>query len=205
MADRCAICNCQPPLPFSFSLERAPHPRLEKSMAVLRSPPAAHAISSSKSSPPSLLVFSGGTAFNGIVEELKKFTTRVTHVLPVSDDGGSTAEIVRVLEGTQLDRYVAGGPAVGDIRSRCLRLSDERTAEAIAVRRLLGHRLSIDPKGQVPNVYCDAQMNLFASPMGDFNLKLFHHTTIRQDDSENKFDGMLYLAFLGYDHMRPAS
>jgi hypothetical protein len=49
------------------------------------------------SEPPSLLVFSGGTAFNGVVEDLKHFTTRVSHVLPVSDDGGSTAEIVRVL------------------------------------------------------------------------------------------------------------
>jgi len=56
-------------------------------------------------------------------------------VLPVSDDGGSTAEIVRVL----------GGPAVGDIRSRCLRLSDESTSEALSVRKLLGHRLPIDP------------------------------------------------------------
>jgi len=46
---------------------------------------------------PALLVFSGGTAFNGVVEDLKNFTTRVAHVLPVSDDGGSTAEIVRVL------------------------------------------------------------------------------------------------------------
>ncbi|KAG6477494.1 uncharacterized protein LOC122024158 [Zingiber officinale] len=89
---------------------------------------------SNPSDPPSLLVFSGGTAFNGVVEELKRLTTRVAHVLPVSDDGGSTAEIVRVL----------GGPAVGDIRSRCLRLSDESTAEALAVRRLLGHRLSRD-------------------------------------------------------------
>ncbi|KAJ6830710.1 uncharacterized protein M6B38_351105 [Iris pallida] len=86
------------------------------------------------STQPSLLVFSGGTAFNGVVEELKKVTTRVAHVLPVSDDGGSTAEIVRVL----------GGPAVGDIRSRCLRLSDESTSEALAVRRLLGHRLPLD-------------------------------------------------------------
>ncbi|XP_022574975.2 uncharacterized protein YNL011C-like isoform X1 [Brassica napus] len=90
--------------------------------------------SSSTVDPPSLLVFSGGTGFNGVVEELKKITTRVAHVLPVSDDGGSTAEIVRVL----------GGPAVGDIRSRCLRLSDESTSEALAVRRLLGHRLPID-------------------------------------------------------------
>lgn len=49
----------------------------------------------------------------------------------MSDDGGSTAEIVRVL----------GGPAVGDIRSRCLRLSDASTTEAKAVRKLLAHRL----------------------------------------------------------------
>lgn len=39
---------------------------------------------------------------------------------------------------------IIGGPAVGDIRSRCLRLSDESTAEALAVKRLLGHRLPID-------------------------------------------------------------
>lgn len=42
-------------------------------------------------------MITGGTAFNGVVEELKKLTTCVAHVLPVSDDGGSTAEIVRVL------------------------------------------------------------------------------------------------------------
>lgn len=52
--------------------------------------------------------------------DLQQLTTRVTHVLPVSDDGGSTAEIVRVL----------GGPAVGDIRSRCLRLADDSNEEA---------------------------------------------------------------------------
>ncbi|XP_057986188.1 uncharacterized protein YNL011C isoform X3 [Hevea brasiliensis] len=38
----------------------------------------------------------------------------------------------------------SGGPAVGDIRSRCLRLSDQSTAEALAVRRLLGHRLPLE-------------------------------------------------------------
>lgn len=79
---------------------------------------------------PSIVVFSGGTAFNGVAGHLRHLTTKVTHVLPVSDDGGSTAEIVRVL----------GGPAVGDIRSRCLRLADasdeegsETTAGAQAV------------------------------------------------------------------------
>nr|BAJ95269.1 predicted protein [Hordeum vulgare subsp. vulgare] len=106
----------------------APSSRLPRAMATTGAVAAV-------SAPPSLLVFSGGTAFNGVVEELKKVTTRVAHVLPVSDDGGSTAEIVRVL----------GGPAVGDIRSRCLRLSDESTLEALSVRRLLGHRLPLDP------------------------------------------------------------
>ena len=52
-------------------------------------------------------------------EELQQLTKRVAHVMPVSDDGGSTAEIVRVL----------GGPAVGDIRSRCLRLADSSDVE----------------------------------------------------------------------------
>ena len=85
---------------------------------------------------------------------MRQLTSLVTYVLPVSDDGGSTAEIVRVL----------GGPAVGDIRSRCLRLADDSDeeascpalsqshlvsahaahhagAQARAVKQLLGHRL----------------------------------------------------------------
>jgi len=82
-----------------------------------------------------LVVFSGGTGLNALCAELQTYTTHVAHVLPVSDDGGSTAEIVRVL----------GGPAVGDIRSRCLRLADESNAEAHAVKALLGHRLPADP------------------------------------------------------------
>ncbi|MCL7035605.1 hypothetical protein MKW94_011636 [Papaver nudicaule] len=113
---------------FSSSSSQISRSLLPKSMANPQESPSKNQIQ------PSLLVFSGGTAFNGVVEEMKKLTTRVAHVLPVSDDGGSTAEIVRVL----------GGPAVGDIRSRCLRLSDESTSEALAVRRLLGHRLPLD-------------------------------------------------------------
>ncbi|KAL5576557.1 hypothetical protein UlMin_018256 [Ulmus minor] len=123
-------------IPSSFFPTRTTTP----SMAAIPSPNPNYCSRSSNSSPspsqPSLLVFSGGTAFNGVVEELKSFTNRVAHVLPVSDDGGSTAEIVRVL----------GGPAVGDIRSRCLRLSDQSTCEALAVRSLLGHRLPFDPR-----------------------------------------------------------
>ncbi|PPS13345.1 hypothetical protein GOBAR_AA07237 [Gossypium barbadense] len=117
--------------PFFLKTPKLPLHFPSKSMAA-----HCHCSSNPRPSQPSLLVFSGGTAFNGVVEELKKLTVRVAHVLPVSDDGGSTAEIVRVL----------GGPAVGDIRSRCLRLADESTSEALAVRRLLGHRLPINPQ-----------------------------------------------------------
>ncbi|KAJ6292646.1 hypothetical protein OIU78_024761 [Salix suchowensis] len=145
MADSClgppSISKASPPSPllrpppqllFPFPSFPKPIPRpLVLSMASLHcssSPSSSISNSSPRPSQPSLLVFS--------VEELKQLTTRVAHVLPVSDDGGSTAEIVRVL----------GGPAVGDIRSRCLRLSDQSNAEALAVRRLLGHRLPLDPK-----------------------------------------------------------
>ena len=56
---------------------------------------------------------------------------QLSHITFVSFRLGSTAEIVRIL----------GGPAVGDIRSRLLRLAPGTTREARAVRRLLGHRL----------------------------------------------------------------
>ena len=52
----------------------------------------------------------------------------MAYILPVSDDGGSTAEIVRVL----------GGPAVGDIRSRCLRLADDSDEEVCGGVRVGG-------------------------------------------------------------------
>ena len=54
---------------------------------------------------------------------------KVWDVLPVTDGGGSTAEIVRVL----------GGPALRDICSRLLRLTPGTTREARTVGRLLSH------------------------------------------------------------------
>lgn len=127
-------------LPFHFPISPSRFHSAPRSLTMAADHPHSYSFSNPNPIPdpstsqPSLLVFSGGTAFNGVVEELKKLTTCVAHVLPVSDDGGSTAEIVRVL----------GGPAVGDIRSRCLRLSDQSTSEALAVRKLLGHRLPLD-------------------------------------------------------------
>lgn len=93
---------------------------------------------------PSLVVFSGGTAFNSVAGHMRQLTTRIAHVLPVSDDGGSTAEIVRVL----------GGPAVGDIRSRCLRLAG--VCGCVAEGR--------DRRGIAVGVQCTACMSASQSP-----------------------------------------
>lgn len=58
----------------------------------------------------------------------------VSYCLPISDDGGSSAEILRHL----------GGPAIGDLRSRLLRLAQSETAEQQAVLALLQFRLPRD-------------------------------------------------------------
>lgn len=58
-------------------------------------------------------VFSGGTACNHLCVHLHRYTDNISYILPVTDNGGSTAKIVQVI----------GGPAIGDIRSRLSRLS----------------------------------------------------------------------------------
>ena len=82
--------------------------------------------------PPPPTPTSGGTAFNSVARQLHNKTQHVTYVLPISDNGGSTREIVRVV----------GGPAIGDIRSRLIRLSGDRSKGGRAVTKLLEHRLN---------------------------------------------------------------
>ncbi|CAK0784396.1 hypothetical protein CVIRNUC_007600 [Coccomyxa viridis] len=123
---------CASQEPPTFDMENGAFAHAMRSSTQSEVAALAHQASLKGSEGPALVVFSGGTAFNSVAGHLRQLTTRVTHILPVSDDGGSTAEIVRVL----------GGPAVGDIRSRCLRLADDADAEARAVRKLLAHRLS---------------------------------------------------------------
>ncbi|KAJ7226097.1 UPF0052-domain-containing protein [Mycena pura] len=79
---------------------------------------------------PAYVVISGGTGGNAICAA---FGTRTCYVLPVSDDGGSSAEIIRVL----------GGPSIGDIRSRLVRLIPPapRDSPLHAIRALLAYRL----------------------------------------------------------------
>ncbi|KAG9322190.1 hypothetical protein KVV02_007572 [Mortierella alpina] len=80
-----------------------------------------------------ILVFSGGTACNSLVQLLQDMTPNVTYVLGISDNGGSTSEILRVLDG----------PAIGDIRSRLIRLikPDPLDVGRKAIQELLGYRL----------------------------------------------------------------
>lgn len=80
----------------------------------------------------SFCVVSGGTGANALVDA---FTTlgETVFVMPVSDNGGSSSELIRVM----------GGPSLGDIRSRLVRLippAPPDTPEA-AIKSLLEYRL----------------------------------------------------------------
>lgn len=76
-----------------------------------------------------LVVFSGGTATNNLTPCFSELSIakgcELSFILPISDNGGSTSEILRVL----------GGPAIGDIRSRVVRLvTDDQVEELLSYR-----------------------------------------------------------------------
>lgn len=75
----------------------------------------------------SFIVISGGTGCNAICEAFGK---DASYVLPVSDNGGSSSEIIRVL----------GGPSIGDIRSRLIRLIPPGPPPAAAIKNLFSYR-----------------------------------------------------------------
>ncbi|RUS24962.1 hypothetical protein BC938DRAFT_472824 [Jimgerdemannia flammicorona] len=82
----------------------------------------------------SVLIFSGGSACNNLVHTFQTLTPNVCYVLGVSDNGGSTSELLRVL----------GGPSIGDLRSRLTRLigiDGQGGAERAAIKDLLSYRL----------------------------------------------------------------
>lgn len=59
-----------------------------------------------------IVVFSGGSAANSLVdvfnEVAEKKACPLSYVIPVSDNGGSSSEISRII----------GGPGIGDVRSK---------------------------------------------------------------------------------------
>ncbi|KDE04329.1 hypothetical protein MVLG_05209 [Microbotryum lychnidis-dioicae p1A1 Lamole] len=88
----------------------------------------------------SVCVIGGGMGCNAILGAFGA-AQKISYVVPISDDGGSSSEIQRVL----------GGPSVGDIRSRLVRLIPESSPNSplFAIRRLLEHRLGDNDSIQV--------------------------------------------------------
>lgn len=58
-----------------------------------------------------IVIFSGGTAANSLVDVFNEVgrsnNCSLTYVIPISDNGGSSSELIRVF----------GGPGIGDVRS----------------------------------------------------------------------------------------
>ncbi|VVT58320.1 uncharacterized protein SAPINGB_P006147 [Magnusiomyces paraingens] len=81
-----------------------------------------------------IVIISGGTASNSLVSTFSSLSPHISYLLPISDNGGSTSELIRVV----------GGPAIGDLRSRITRLIPEKST---ALRSLLSYRLPEDSLG----------------------------------------------------------
>ncbi|KAK4646647.1 hypothetical protein QC761_212410 [Podospora bellae-mahoneyi] len=117
-----------------------------------------------------ITVFSGGTAANNLVDLFNRIARpssssgtqtptsssasktgssnevsrqrQLNYIIPISDNGGSSSELIRFV----------GGPSVGDIRSRLVRLIPttpsnlaSSSKETSSLRNLFEHRLSPDP------------------------------------------------------------
>ncbi|KAL9578539.1 MAG: hypothetical protein Q9212_005655, partial [Teloschistes hypoglaucus] len=83
-----------------------------------------------------IVVFSGGSAANSLVDVfndlIEKNNWSLSYIIPISDNGGSSSEISRVL----------GGPGIGDVRSRLVRLIPPSNA---AIYNFFNHRLAPTP------------------------------------------------------------
>lgn len=89
-----------------------------------------------------IVVFSGGSAANNLVDVFKTVRENqkcpLSYVIPISDNGGSSSELIRVF----------GGPGIGDVRSRLVRLipddPDHDDSEKAAIKVFFNHRLPKD-------------------------------------------------------------
>ncbi|KAL9616557.1 MAG: hypothetical protein Q9204_008565, partial [Flavoplaca sp. TL-2023a] len=79
-----------------------------------------------------IIVFSGGSAANSLVDVfndlIDKNNCTLSYIIPISDNGGSSSELIRVF----------GGPGIGDIRSRLVRLIPPTNAPIL---HFFNHRL----------------------------------------------------------------
>ncbi|KAF7182591.1 hypothetical protein CNMCM7691_002162 [Aspergillus felis] len=87
-----------------------------------------------------IVVFSGGSAANNLVDVFSKIRESkdclLSYIIPISDNGGSSSELIRIF----------GGPGIGDVRSRLVRLIPDSppNSERAAIKTLFNHRLPSD-------------------------------------------------------------
>ncbi|GAA6003466.1 uncharacterized protein JCM10292_001604 [Rhodotorula paludigena] len=111
------------------------HPNNDSTPRLAGSPAPSAVLSSAEHD---FCVIGGGTGCNAVLAAFQG--VRTTFIVPVSDDGGSSSEVQRVL----------GGPALGDIRSRLIRLipPSPPSSPLDCIRRLLEYRLPGDGSGK---------------------------------------------------------
>lgn len=80
---------------------------------------------------PPIALISGGSGARALSQELKRYTHNSSHVLPMFDDGGSSAELREKLHM----------PPPGDLRNRLMALSDMTMSGNPEVSRLFNARL----------------------------------------------------------------
>lgn len=81
---------------------------------------------------PRLLFFSGGSALNGVAQQLKRYTHNSIHMVTPFDSGGSSQGL----------RLAFNMPAIGDLRSRLMALADESVLGHPDIFRLFTHRFA---------------------------------------------------------------
>ncbi|KAI9043480.1 gluconeogenesis factor YvcK family protein [Aspergillus affinis] len=87
-----------------------------------------------------LVVFSGGSAANNLVDVFSSVrdskSCLLSYIIPISDNGGSSSELIRIF----------GGPGIGDVRSRLVRLIPDcpPNSERAAIKTIFNHRLPPD-------------------------------------------------------------
>ncbi|KAL6940047.1 hypothetical protein ACO0QE_003930 [Hanseniaspora vineae] len=83
-----------------------------------------------------IVVLSGGTATNSLIDSCfsPALYNKVTFILPISDNGGSSSEIIRLFPGA----------APGDFRSRIVKLIDPKCKDDIELARIMNYRLNQD-------------------------------------------------------------
>ena len=119
----------------------------------LASEPSTSLVPSRNQSQGNIVVFSGGSAANNLVDVFNEVReanqSTLSYIIPISDNGGSSSELIRVfggpgehVYGQSLDRACADRQAgIGDVRSRLVRLIPEDGLEASAIKHFFNYRL----------------------------------------------------------------